>query len=52
VWSERNRVEGVGFILSTVSGHRLENVKAASSGQVWYQLYLTGGRAAAENAMG
>jgi L-lactate dehydrogenase (cytochrome) len=26
---------GVGFILSTVSGHRLENVKAASSGQVW-----------------
>ena len=43
---------GVGFILSTVSGHRLENVKSASSGQVWYQLYLTGGRAAAENAMG
>ena len=43
---------GVGFILSTVSGHRLENVKAASSGQVWYQLYLTGGPAAAENAMG
>ena len=43
---------GVGFILSTVSGHRLENVKVASSGQVWYQLYLTGGRAAAENAMG
>ena len=42
---------GVGFILSTVSGHRLEDVKAASAGQVWYQLYLTGGRAAAENAM-
>jgi isopentenyl diphosphate isomerase/L-lactate dehydrogenase-like FMN-dependent dehydrogenase len=42
---------GVGFILSTVSGHPLENVKAASSGHVWYQLYLTGGRAAAENAM-
>jgi isopentenyl diphosphate isomerase/L-lactate dehydrogenase-like FMN-dependent dehydrogenase len=42
---------GVGFILSTVSGHRLESVKAASTGQVWYQLYLTGGRAAAENAM-
>jgi isopentenyl diphosphate isomerase/L-lactate dehydrogenase-like FMN-dependent dehydrogenase len=42
---------GVGFILSTVSGHRLENVKAASTGQVWYQLYLTGGRAAAENAV-
>ena len=42
---------GVAFILSTVSGHRLEDVKAASAGQVWYQLYLTGGRAAAENAM-
>jgi isopentenyl diphosphate isomerase/L-lactate dehydrogenase-like FMN-dependent dehydrogenase len=42
---------GVGLILSTVSGHRLEDVKAASTGQVWYQLYLTGGRAAAENAL-
>jgi isopentenyl diphosphate isomerase/L-lactate dehydrogenase-like FMN-dependent dehydrogenase len=42
---------GVGVILSTVSGHRLEDVKAASMGQVWYQLYLTGGRAAAESAM-
>ncbi|HXJ91222.1 MAG TPA: alpha-hydroxy acid oxidase [Candidatus Binatia bacterium] len=42
---------GVGLILSTVSGHRLEDVKAASAGTVWYQLYLTGGRAAAENAI-
>jgi isopentenyl diphosphate isomerase/L-lactate dehydrogenase-like FMN-dependent dehydrogenase len=42
---------GVGLMLSTVSGHRLEDVKAASTGEVWYQLYLTGGRAAAENAM-
>jgi isopentenyl diphosphate isomerase/L-lactate dehydrogenase-like FMN-dependent dehydrogenase len=42
---------GVGMILSTVSGYRLEDVKTASTGQVWYQLYLTGGRAAAENAM-
>lgn len=42
---------GVASILSTVSGHRLEDVKAASTGQVWYQLYLTGGRAAAENAL-
>lgn len=42
---------GVGIVLSTVSGHRLEDVKAASTGQVWYQLYLTGGRAAAESAM-
>jgi len=42
---------GIGLILSTVSGHRLEDVKAASAGQVWYQLYLTGGRAAAESAV-
>jgi len=42
---------GIGLILSTVSGHRLEDVKAASTGPVWYQLYLTGGHAAAENAM-
>lgn len=42
---------GVGLILSTVSGHRLEDVKAASTAPVWYQLYLTGGRAAAEGAM-
>jgi len=42
---------GVGAILSTVSGHRLEDVKAASGGEVWYQLYLTGGRGAAENAL-
>lgn len=42
---------GVGLILSTVSGHRLEDVKAASTGPVWYQLYLTGGRVAAESAL-
>jgi isopentenyl diphosphate isomerase/L-lactate dehydrogenase-like FMN-dependent dehydrogenase len=42
---------GTGYILSTVSGHRLEDVKAASAGPVWYQLYLTGGREAAEDAM-
>ena len=42
---------GVGFILSTGSGHRLEDVKAAARGEVWFQLYLTGGRGAAEDAM-
>jgi isopentenyl diphosphate isomerase/L-lactate dehydrogenase-like FMN-dependent dehydrogenase len=41
----------IGLILSTVSAHRLEDVRAASSGPVWYQLYLTGGRTAAESAM-
>jgi isopentenyl diphosphate isomerase/L-lactate dehydrogenase-like FMN-dependent dehydrogenase len=39
---------GTAFILSTVSGHKLENVKAASSGAVWYQLYMIGGREVAE----
>jgi isopentenyl diphosphate isomerase/L-lactate dehydrogenase-like FMN-dependent dehydrogenase len=39
---------GTGYILSTISGHKLEDVRAASKGPVWYQLYLMGGRAAAE----
>jgi isopentenyl diphosphate isomerase/L-lactate dehydrogenase-like FMN-dependent dehydrogenase len=39
---------GTGYILSTISGHPLEKVKAASPGPVFYQLYLLGGRAAAE----
>jgi isopentenyl diphosphate isomerase/L-lactate dehydrogenase-like FMN-dependent dehydrogenase len=42
---------GTAYILSTISGHRLEAVKEASSGPVWYQLYLVGGRAAAEAAI-
>lgn len=42
---------GTGYILSTISGHKLENVKAASGGPVWYQLYLLGGREAAEGAI-
>jgi isopentenyl diphosphate isomerase/L-lactate dehydrogenase-like FMN-dependent dehydrogenase len=35
---------GTAYILSTLSGCRLEDVKAASSKPVWYQLYLVGGR--------
>ncbi len=42
---------GTGYILSTVSGYRLEDVRAATSGPVWYQLYLVGGREAAEGAL-
>lgn len=42
---------GTAYILSTISGHRLEDVKAASIGPVFYQLYLMGGRAAAEGAI-
>ena len=32
------------YTLSTLSGTRLEEVKAATSGPCWYQLYLCGGR--------
>jgi isopentenyl diphosphate isomerase/L-lactate dehydrogenase-like FMN-dependent dehydrogenase len=39
---------GTAYILSTISGHKLEDVKAGSSGPVFYQLYLMGGRGAAE----
>jgi L-lactate dehydrogenase (cytochrome) len=35
---------GTAYILSTLSGCRLEEVKAASKGPVLYQLYLVGGR--------
>jgi isopentenyl diphosphate isomerase/L-lactate dehydrogenase-like FMN-dependent dehydrogenase len=42
---------GTGYILSTISGHKLENVKAATKGFAWYQLYLMGGRAAAEGSI-
>jgi len=39
---------GTAYILSTISGHKLEDVKDGSSGPVFYQLYLMGGRSAAE----
>jgi L-lactate dehydrogenase (cytochrome) len=42
---------GTAYILSTISGHKLEDVKAGSSGPVFYQLYLLGGREAAEGAL-
>ena len=42
---------GTAYILSTISGHSLENVKAATCGPAWYQLYLLGGRDAAEAAI-
>ncbi len=42
---------GTAYILSTISGHKLEDVKAGSSGPVFYQLYLMGGRGAAEAAI-
>lgn len=42
---------GLIYVLSTLSGSRLEDVKAASRGPVWYQLYLCGGREVASAAI-
>jgi len=42
---------GTGYVLSTLSGCRLEEVRAATSGPAWYQLYLLGGREAATAAI-
>jgi isopentenyl diphosphate isomerase/L-lactate dehydrogenase-like FMN-dependent dehydrogenase len=39
---------GTAYILSTISGHKLEDVKAGSKGPVFFQLYLMGGREASE----
>src|SRR5713101_7624159 len=42
---------GLAYTLSTISGHKLENVRTASKGPVWYQLYLVGGREVAGGAI-
>jgi L-lactate dehydrogenase (cytochrome) len=42
---------GTVYTLSTLSGTRLEDVKAATPGQAWYQLYLVGGRDVATAAI-
>ncbi|HEX4635099.1 MAG TPA: alpha-hydroxy acid oxidase, partial [Rhizomicrobium sp.] len=42
---------GTAYILSTLSCHRLEDVKAQSPGPTFFQLYLAGGRAAAEDGI-
>jgi len=42
---------GTSYTLSTLSGTRLEEVKAATTGPAWYQLYLAGGRDVARGAI-
>jgi L-lactate dehydrogenase (cytochrome) len=42
---------GTAYILSTLSGCRLEEVKAATTGPAFYQLYLCGGRDVALKAI-
>ena len=42
---------GLIYVLSTLSGCRLEDVRPATSRPAWYQLYLTGGIDAARSAI-
>lgn len=42
---------GIGYCLTTISGSAVEDVGTACSGCRWYQLYLVGGREAAEAAL-
>jgi isopentenyl diphosphate isomerase/L-lactate dehydrogenase-like FMN-dependent dehydrogenase len=42
---------GTAYVLSTLSGCALEDVKAATRGPAWYQVYLVGGRDVAERAI-
>ena len=42
---------GIPYVLSTFSGCLLEDVAAASSAPLWYQLYLAGGRDCARPAL-
>ena len=42
---------GTGYVLSTLSGCRLEEVRAATAGLAWYQIYLVAGREVASAAI-
>ncbi|HET7812848.1 MAG TPA: alpha-hydroxy acid oxidase [Candidatus Baltobacteraceae bacterium] len=44
-------IAGTAYIQSTLSGCRLEDVKASTTGPAWYQLYLVGGRDVATAAI-
>ena len=44
------RQGGLGYVLSTFSGSRVEDV-ADAAGPLWYQLYLAGGRGVVEGAL-
>lgn len=35
---------GIGYVVATFAGHRLEDIKSLTAGPAWYQLYLIGGR--------
>jgi len=42
---------GTGYILSTLSGTPMEQVRAGTNGPAWYQVYLCGGREASINML-
>jgi L-lactate dehydrogenase (cytochrome) len=42
---------GTAYVLSTLSGTPMEQVRAATRGPAWYQVYLCGGRQASENML-
>jgi L-lactate dehydrogenase (cytochrome) len=42
---------GTAYILSTISGYRMEDVRSATRGPAFFQLYLLGGREAAEGSI-
>lgn len=42
---------GTIYVLPTISGHSIEDVKRATAGPLWFQLYILGGREAAESAL-
>ena len=42
---------GTGYILSTFSGTRLEDVRGGTPGPLWFQLYVPGGRDVAEKTL-
>ena len=42
---------GTGFVLTTMSGHSIEEVAAASSGPIFYQVYQVGPRSRVETAV-
>ena len=42
---------GTAYVLSTLSGTPMEQVRAATSGPAWYQVYLCGGREASINML-
>jgi len=42
---------GTGYVLSTLSGTPMEQVRAATAGPAWYQVYLCGGRDASVNML-